>query len=65
MGKVVENVIKCMYVSQTDYDRIEIYKDVHFEKHEHAHKPCCSIDGDLCITSIYETTEKQLEFLRV
>lgn len=65
MGKVVENVIKCIHVSQTDCNRIEIYEDVHFEKHEHAHKPCCSIDGDLCITSKYETIERRFEFLRV
>lgn len=58
---------KCykMYVFQTDCARIEIYEDVHFEKHEYAHKPCCSIDGDLCITTKYETTERQFEFLRV
>ena len=54
-----------MYVFQTDCARIEIYEDVHFEKHEYAHKPCCSIDGDLCITTKYETTERQFEFLRV
>lgn len=62
---MVENVIKCMRVSQTDCNRIEIYKDVQFEKHGNVQKPCCIINGDLCVTTIYETIEKRFKFLRV
>lgn len=65
MGKVVENVIKCIYVSQTDCNVIKIYKDVQFDKHENAYKPCCIIDGDLSVTSRYEATEKKFEFVRI
>lgn len=62
---MVENVIKCMRVYQTDCNRIKIYKDVQFEKHGNVQKSCCIIDGDLSVTSKYETSERQFEFLRV